>query len=236
MSRKSRRRHHHPSKRGGGKRGGGNGGGTKRHVFSKIHYQSRDGMLTSTWGPAAWHFLHTISFNYPVEPTDDEKRNYRDYVLSLVHVLPCRYCRENLVKNLAKLPLEMKHMESRATFSKYIYELHELVNAMLGKKSGLSYEDVRDRYEHFRARCSSGSGRGRSKKGGGRGSHRKTQKKEKGCTEPIVRGQKSRCIIKIVPMSAKCPSFQMDRKCIKKVLSGGAGADNTEQPVTLENP
>jgi hypothetical protein len=34
-----------------------------------------------------------------------------------------------------------------------VYELHELVNTVLGKKSGLCYEDVRDRYEHFRSRC-----------------------------------------------------------------------------------
>ena len=35
----------------------------------------------------------------------------------------------------------------------YVYELHETINKLLNKKSGLSYEDVRDRYEHFRARC-----------------------------------------------------------------------------------
>ena len=46
----------------------------------------------------------------------------------------------------------MSHMESRATFSKYVYDLHEVINKMLGKKSNLKYSDVRDRYEHFRAR------------------------------------------------------------------------------------
>jgi len=47
----------------------------------------------------------------------------------------------------------MKHMESRATFSRYIYDLHEVINKMLKKRSGLSYDDVRERYEHFRSRC-----------------------------------------------------------------------------------
>jgi len=45
-------------------------------------------------------------------------------------------------------------MESRDTFSKYVYDLHEHINKMLGKISNLSFEDVRERYEHFRARCS----------------------------------------------------------------------------------
>ena len=44
-------------------------------------------------------------------------------------------------------------MKSRDTFSRYIYKLHETVNKLLGKKSGLSYCDVRERYEHFRSRC-----------------------------------------------------------------------------------
>ena len=43
---------------------------TKKHrVFKKGDFYSGDGFLTSVWGPAVWHFLHTISFNYPVSPT-----------------------------------------------------------------------------------------------------------------------------------------------------------------------
>ena len=45
-------------------------------------------------------------------------------------------------------------MKNRYTFSKYIYKLHEKVNTLLNKKSGLTYCDVRERYEHFRSRCS----------------------------------------------------------------------------------
>ena len=51
------------------------------------------------------------------------------------------------------MPLTMKHMKNRNTFSRYIYRLHRLINKMLGKQSGLTYEAVRERYEHFRARC-----------------------------------------------------------------------------------
>jgi len=48
---------------------------------------------------------------------------------------------------------------------------------------------------------------------------RKTRKRkknngEKGCTEPLF-GEKSKCIIKIVPKKEKAPTFQMDKKCIK---------------------
>ena len=40
----------------------------KKRIFSKKHYLSGDGMMTLIWGPNLWHYLHTISFNYPVKP------------------------------------------------------------------------------------------------------------------------------------------------------------------------
>jgi len=45
-------------------------------IFKKDDYESSDGMLTYVWGPPLWHFLHTMSFNYPVKPTKDDKQNY----------------------------------------------------------------------------------------------------------------------------------------------------------------
>jgi hypothetical protein len=176
-------------------------------------------MLTTVWGPGMWHSLHTISFNYPVNPTCEEKRKYQSYILSLQHVLPCGKCRKNLVKNFKKLPLKWSNMESRATFSLYIYKLHELINKMLNKKSGLSYEDVRERYEHFRSRCvkSLDELKKESLIKRKQNKTRKNKIDEKGCTEPLY-GEKSKCVIHIVPQSKKCSSFQMDKKCIKRNL------------------
>lgn len=174
-----------------------------RKVYTKKHYESNDGMLTTVWGPSTWHLLHTMSFNYPVNPTCDDKRHYRDFILSLKYVLPCGKCRKNLCKNFKKAPLLWKHMESRNTFSRYVYNLHEVVNTMLKKKSGLSYDDVRERYEHFRARCTQTPVKEEDKKVG-----------EKGCTEPIY-GEKAKCVLKIVPQDTKCDTFQMDDKCVK---------------------
>ena len=177
----------------------------QKNVFTENHFKSGDGMLTTVWGPGAWHFLHTVSFNYPVEPTLHDKIHYRNFILSLKYVLPCGKCRSNLLKNFKKLPLRMSDMKSRHTFSLYMYNLHELINDMLCKKSGLSYQDVKIRYENFRARCKQPI------------SLNKTAKKkiENGCTEPI-RGEKSKCILKIVPVTKKCDTFQIEDSCLKK--------------------
>jgi hypothetical protein len=182
---------------------------TKKRVFSRNDYNSGDGMLTNVWGPAMWHYLHTMSFNYPVNPTSQDKSHYKDFVYNLQYVLPCKYCRMNLTNNFKKKPLQMCDMKNRETFSKYIYELHETVNKMLNKKSNLTYCDVRERYEHFRSRCTDEKPKVFTFK---RTSTKK--QREKGCTEPLY-GKKSKCIINIVPQEDRSATFKMDKKCIK---------------------
>jgi hypothetical protein len=184
-----------------------------KSVFNKTEYNANDGMVSSVWGPPFWHYLHTMSFNYPVEPTPEDKKHYRDFILNLKYVLPCRFCRQNIRNNFKHLPLTMDKMKNRETFSKYIYDLHEIINKMLKKDSGLSYNDVRERYENFRSRCTDEKPKlykftdlTKTKKQSG--------KKEKGCTTPLY-GKKSKCIVSIVPHEEQVETFQIDKKCIK---------------------
>jgi hypothetical protein len=83
---------------------------------------------------------------------------------------------------------------------------------MLKKSSGLSYCDVRERYEHFRSRCTEEKPKifpfVKLNK------TMKFKKNEKGCTEPLY-GEKSKCILKIVPQADKGETMQIDKKCIK---------------------
>ena len=83
-----------------------------------------------------------------------------------------------------------------------------MINTNLGKKSNLTYNQVRDRYEHFRSRCLNND------------KEKKINKKEvieKGCTDPLY-GVKSKCVLNIVPKSSKKESLNIHSKCkiIKK--------------------
>ena len=121
--------------------------------FTQDDYNSNDGMLTSVWGPVMWHMLHTISFNYPVKPTPEERHDYYKFFKKLVKILPCGTCRDNLYNNYNDLEFGRTHFTDRDTLSRFVYSLHEKINTMLNKRSGLSYEDVRNKYELLRARC-----------------------------------------------------------------------------------
>ena len=174
----------------------------KKTMYKSADYHSSDGMMTYVWGPPIWHFLHTISFNYPTNPTQPNKVQYMNFVKSLRNVLPCKYCRINLTKNLKLNPITMETMESRNTFSRYIYQLHETINKLLNKTSGLSYDEIRDRYEHFRARCLPSSK-----------TNLPISLVEKGCTNPLI-GKKSKCILKIVPLDDPTPPFTINPECL----------------------
>ena len=189
----------------------------KSKTYDRDDYNSGDGMLTAVWGPSLWHYLHTMSFNYPVKPSAKDKKCYKKFIYNLKSVLPCKYCRINLTKNLKDMPLTNKDLKNRHNFSKWVYKLHEHINKMLGKKSGLSYQKVRERYEHFRARCTIDIDEKNKfiKIKPLRKTLKKKIKKEKGCIEPLY-GKKSKCIIRIVPKDKKVKTFKMDKRCKKK--------------------
>ena len=110
-------------------------------------------------------------------------------------------------------------MASRQTFSKYIYDLHELINEMLHKKSGLMYEEVRDTYENFRSRCVVPEAK-KCKTQRNTKTHTKAHtkahtKKESGCTRPLY-GKKAKCLLRIVPQEENTPTFEIDSKCVKR--------------------
>lgn len=173
----------------------------RNNIFTEKDYNSGDGMMTSIWGPPMWHILHTISFNYPINPTKTQQKSYYNFYSNLKNILPCKYCRDNLKINLINLPLTMDVFINRDILSRYVYDLHESINTMLGKKSGLTYEEVRYRYENFRSRCIENPN--------------KITTTESGCTEPLY-GIKSKCILNIVPKDNRVKSFKMDSKCILK--------------------
>lgn len=186
-----------------------------KECLKKTQYISGDGMLTSVWGPPMWHFLHTMSFNYPNNPDEfnknyDKKNNtkgykiqdhYIDFIVNLTHMLPCGSCRTNLVNNLDDLKFyknKEKITKNRLNFSKFIYKLHNKVNKMLGKPKYKTYNYVRDKYESFRARCNNDTN------------------VEKGCTEldvSLYKIKKSKCVLNIIPAETNTQSMLVHKDC-----------------------
>ena len=124
--------------------------------FDEKDFNSDDGIVTFIWGPSMWNFLHMMSFQYPVKPSDTDKKKYKAFIEQLTYVLPCGSCRDNLNINLKTVKLLAGTMKSRDTFSKFVYDLHNQINVMLGKSMYASFEQVSNKYDAFRLRCPRG--------------------------------------------------------------------------------
>jgi len=118
-----------------------------------------NGLITKIWGPHFWETLHCVSAGYPLEPTDKNKKDYKEFYISVKNVLPCRFCRESYEEFITKeegLILNDAIFESRENLMKWVYRLHERVNLKIGLTYGVTYEEVVDRLESFRAKCIKG--------------------------------------------------------------------------------
>jgi len=97
-------------------------------------------MKPEIWGPPAWIFLHSITLEYPENPTNEDKVNMLNFINSLGNVLPCMKCKINFNTHLQKYPVDQHVLESRSKLVKWLIDIHNAVNIMNNKKE-LSYEN-----------------------------------------------------------------------------------------------
>ena len=80
----------------------------------------------NVWGPSAWTFLHTITFNYPEDPTEDDKRNYYNFFMNLKDVLPCKKCQAHYKENIQKYDLN-NSLDSRQDLVQWLIDIYDEV-------------------------------------------------------------------------------------------------------------
>lgn len=111
--------------------------------------RSGQGFQPNAWGPPLWFFLHTISLNYPILPTPDQQREYYYFFKTLGFVLPCKHCRDAYTTMTKDLDLGV--FRTRKSLTRWVYDLHNLVNTKLGKKTHIpSFNSVLRYYHGFR--------------------------------------------------------------------------------------
>lgn len=102
-------------------------------------------MNQNIWGPHLWFSLHTISFNYPIKPSEKDKEEYKLFFNNLQEVIPCSVCKKNYKRHLKEHPIE-DYLNSRKLLVYWVIDMHNMVNAEIGKKI-LSYDIVLKKYE-----------------------------------------------------------------------------------------
>lgn len=109
-----------------------------------------DGINPKIWGPNMWWILHLISTTYPHNPTPEEKQTYYNFVHNFGAVLPCIVCRDNFRNNLQQMQFSPAHLMNRTTFTKFIFDLHNLVNIETGKKPNTDFDKTMAQFEAYK--------------------------------------------------------------------------------------
>lgn len=164
-----------------------------------------NGLMTRLWGPSGWLFLHCITFGYPfkIDTTNKEhlekQKDYYNFFYYLGKVLPCKYCRDSYMNFFAdNSPLT--HLGSRKELTKWLYDVHNLVNDKLGvpQCERPSFDEIENIYQSFRASCKPLTEAQRQDNAG------------KGCVAPAD-GKPKRSVIKVVeydPLPTKITPLQ----------------------------
>jgi hypothetical protein len=122
---------------------------------SDKYYSKRD-ICTQNF----WDFLHVITFNYSLEPTDEQKYDTKKFFKTLCTVFPCNVCR-HIFKNLWNEINIDSFLESRYKLTYWLFLVHQKVNNTLIKlgysniKELLEFEPLCEKYENMRAQCNS---------------------------------------------------------------------------------
>ena len=112
-----------------------------------------NGFISTIWGPAMWMVIHCITLNFPLEPTDEDRRHYQAWFEGLGHVLPCGTCRQNFRQNLLDIGYEPAvHFQSRRLFAYLVYLLHNRIREMQQKPITTTFVQCLTKYEQFRAK------------------------------------------------------------------------------------
>lgn len=94
------------------------------------------------WGKPFWNVMHSITFTYPDNPTDDDKERVRAFFRIIPHFLPCSICGLHFFKEMGDHPLTDEVLVSMDSLSRWLVELHNNVNVRL-KKPVLTYDVIK---------------------------------------------------------------------------------------------
>lgn len=100
------------------------------------------------WGPHYWFVLHTIALNYPLNPNETSKKKYYDLIENFPLFIPIPDMANSFSKLLDTYPIT-PYLDSRESFIKWVYFIHNKINISLGIPEKSLEESLHDYYQLY---------------------------------------------------------------------------------------
>ena len=85
------------------------------------------------WGPHLWYSIHFIALGFPNDASSIDKKNYKNFYISLPNVIPCEECSKHLINSLNQFPIDNFLLNKDKLFE-WTVIIHNEVNKLLNKE------------------------------------------------------------------------------------------------------
>lgn len=82
------------------------------------------------WGPYFWFVMRCLAYNYPTNPTAEEKKHHRDFYMGLQHLLPCKSCRKSYTTHIRAYPID-DALKRRSSLMAWVETIYNETNKMI---------------------------------------------------------------------------------------------------------
>lgn len=102
------------------------------------------GLDPKKWGPHAWSLIHMIA---SVMNTEEDRRNFQEFIAAFAKVIPCSVCKQHFAQNRQKFDIR-NYTRDAESLLMWTYLVHDSVNFAQEKSGALrpSWLEVRSRY------------------------------------------------------------------------------------------
>jgi phage terminase large subunit GpA-like protein len=83
---------------------------------------------TSKRGPVRWAFIDTAAWNYPIQPTQEDRKAMNKLIEFIKYYIPCPKCKENFTAYCDDRRALQNALNSRDDLLKWFLNLHNIKN------------------------------------------------------------------------------------------------------------
>lgn len=109
---------------------------------------SKFGVKTKSWGPHFWKTMYFVAMNYPVKPSQQDRKHYKSFYSSIQFILPCGLCLADFKKTISEIPID-DYLDSRIDLLKWVWTMYDHVNCKLIAQEKKQFIEERKKLVEF---------------------------------------------------------------------------------------